>query len=29
MAARACREKRGLYWNPRNETIVDHPPAEG
>jgi predicted dehydrogenase len=28
MAARACREKRGLYWNPRTESIVDQPPAE-
>jgi len=29
MAARACREKRGLYWDPRREVILDHPPAEG
>jgi predicted dehydrogenase len=28
MAARACRERRGLYWNPRSESILDHPPAE-
>ena len=29
MAARACRERRGLYWNPRSESILDHPPPEG
>ena len=26
MAARAYREGRKLYWNPRTEEIVDHPP---
>jgi predicted dehydrogenase len=29
MAARACREKRALYWNPQSETIVDQSPVEG
>ena len=29
MAARACREKRALYWNSRSESIIDQPPVEG
>src|SRR4029079_2904327 len=28
MAARAYREGRKLYWNPRTEEIVDHPPEK-
>jgi hypothetical protein len=29
MAARACREKRCVYWDRASETIVDHPLATG
>jgi hypothetical protein len=29
MAARACGERRGLYWSRRTESILDHPPFEG
>jgi len=25
MAARACREGKRLYWDPKSETILDHP----
>jgi len=27
MAARACREGRKVYWDPRTESILDRPPA--
>ena len=29
MAARACREKRALYWDSQSETIVDQAPVHG
>jgi hypothetical protein len=25
MAAQSYRERKKLYWNPKNERIVDHP----